>query len=101
MITVPDHYLQLTVPGFEYPRGDAPSSFRFVGPLPKWWADVKDTERPVVVVTQGTLDNRDLGRLIRPTLDALADVSQAGEHSPAADVAFGDVEDQCLQGCRG
>lgn len=83
MITVPDHYLQLTVPGFEYPRGDAPSSFRFVGPLPstprtteelpEWWADVQNAERPVVVVTQGSLANRDLGRLIRPTLEALAD----------------------------
>ncbi len=88
LVTVPDHYLQLTVPGFEYARGDAPQSFRFVGPLaggpradaeerpeelPEWWADVRDTDRPVVVVTQGTFDNRDLGRLVRPTLDALAD----------------------------
>ncbi|MEU1275499.1 glycosyltransferase [Streptomyces sp. NPDC005799] len=83
MVTAPDHYLQLTIPEFEYPRGDLPSSFRFVGPLPavprtprplpEWWAEVEDTKRPVVVVTQGSFDNRDLGRLVRPALDALAD----------------------------
>ncbi|MET7475988.1 nucleotide disphospho-sugar-binding domain-containing protein [Streptomyces sp. NPDC005648] len=82
LVTVPDHYLQLTVPGFEYPRGDLPPSFRFVGPLPaapgrsralpEWWAEVTDSDRPVVVVTQGSFDNRDLGRLVRPALDALA-----------------------------
>ncbi|MFC8428317.1 glycosyltransferase [Streptomyces sp. NPDC057253] len=82
LITAPDHYLQLTVPEFEYPRGDLPPSFRFVGPLPavprpprplpNWWAEVEDAERPVVVVTQGSFANRDLGRLVRPTIDALA-----------------------------
>ncbi|MFC4506860.1 MULTISPECIES: glycosyltransferase [Streptomyces] len=82
LVTVPDHYLQLTVPGFEYPRGDLPSSFRFVGPLPAaprgpqplpdWWAEVVNAKRPVVVVTQGSFDNRDLGRLVRPAVDALA-----------------------------
>lgn len=29
--------------------------------------------RPVVHVTQGTVDNTDLGRLLRPTIEALAD----------------------------
>lgn len=82
LVTAPDHYLQLTVPGFEYPRGDLPPSFRFAGPLPAaprgsrplpdWWAEVEGARRPVVVVTQGSLDNRDPGRLLRPTLDALA-----------------------------
>ncbi|MEU1160258.1 glycosyltransferase [Streptomyces sp. NPDC005921] len=85
LVTVPDHYLQLTVPGFEYPRGDLPPTFRFVGPLPaaprapharrplpEWWAEVERADRPVVVVTQGSFDNRDLGRLIRPAVDGLA-----------------------------
>ncbi|MFJ3672932.1 glycosyltransferase [Streptomyces sp. NPDC090106] len=82
LVTVPDHYLQLTVPGFEYPRGDLPRSFRFIGPLPaaprpprplpSWWGEVEGTGRPVVVVTQGSFANRDLGRLVRPALDALA-----------------------------
>lgn len=82
MVTVPDHLLQLTVPAFEYPRSDAPQSFRFIGPLPAdpdsdfelpdWWADLS-SGRPVVVVTQGTLENTDLSQLLVPTLRALAD----------------------------
>ncbi|MFI7136105.1 glycosyltransferase [Nonomuraea sp. NPDC050153] len=82
LITVPDHYLQLTVPGFEFPRDDLPSSFRFVGPLPSaptktfewpsWWRDLSD-ERPVVVTTQGTFANVDLEELVIPTLRVLAD----------------------------
>lgn len=74
MATVPDHLLQLTVPAFEYPRGDAPEGFRFIGTLPAdpasdferpdWWADLS-TGRPVVV-TQGTLKNADLSQLVVP-----------------------------------
>ncbi|MEU6372093.1 glycosyltransferase [Streptomyces sp. NPDC046909] len=107
LVTAPDHYLQLTVPEFEYPRENLPASFRFVGPLPAaprpprplpdWWAEVEDTERPVVVVTQGTFANRDLGRLVRPALDALADedvlvVAATGRaDGPAAIQAAGPV----------
>ncbi|MFF1678066.1 glycosyltransferase [Streptomyces sp. NPDC058256] len=82
MATVPDHLLQLTVPAFEYPRSDAPQGFRFIGSLPAgpdseferpdWWADLS-SDRPVVVVTQGTLENADLSQLVVPTLRALAD----------------------------
>ncbi|MFE7749784.1 hypothetical protein [Streptomyces sp. NPDC057428] len=80
--TVPDHMLQLTVPEFEYPRSDAPEGFRCIGPLPpapesdfqlpEWWHDLP-AGRPVVVVTQGTLENGDLSQLLIPTLRALAD----------------------------
>jgi UDP:flavonoid glycosyltransferase YjiC (YdhE family) len=38
---------------------------------PSWWPELD--RRPVVVVTQGTLATEDLGLLIRPTLEALAD----------------------------
>jgi len=79
--TVVDAYLQATVEEFEYPRADLPASVRFVGPIlappatrfdpPAWWDELA-AGRPVVHVTQGTLDNADLGRLLRPTLDALA-----------------------------
>jgi MGT family glycosyltransferase len=79
---VVDAFLQATVSGFEYPRSDLPSSIRYVGPIlsppstafdpPEWW-DELDDQRPVVHVTQGTLDNADLGRLLRPTMDGLAD----------------------------
>ncbi|MER7754170.1 nucleotide disphospho-sugar-binding domain-containing protein [Kitasatospora sp. NPDC097643] len=81
MVTVPDVFLQLTVPGFEYPRSDAPDTFRMIGALPgivgneqplrPWW-DELTSGRPVVVVTQGTLANQDLGELVAPTVTALA-----------------------------
>ncbi|NMO53939.1 hypothetical protein HH310_22500 [Actinoplanes sp. TBRC 11911] len=50
-----DHYLQLTVPGFEYPRSDTPAHFRYIGPvLPD--ADPGNKEwrgkRPIVAVMQ-------------------------------------------------
>ena len=78
-----DLFLQPSVPGFEYPRAAMPASVRFVGPLPiplsglpdpEWFADLDDGRR-VVLVTQGTVANEDLGELIAPTLAALADVS--------------------------
>jgi MGT family glycosyltransferase len=79
---VVDAYFQACVPGFEYPRSDLAPSVRFVGPIlappsadfdpPAWWGEL-DGSRPVVHVTQGTLDNADLGRLLRPTMEALRD----------------------------
>lgn len=82
VFTVPEQFAALTVPGLEFARTDAPASLHLVGALPAqqaigwlqpdWWADL-DTDRPVVVVTQGTLSNGDLTDLIRPTLDALED----------------------------
>jgi MGT family glycosyltransferase len=81
MITLPDLYLQLTAKAFEYPRGNMPDSIRFVGPLlpppstdfrpPLWWDDVEKAGS-IVLVTQGTLANDDLGQLVGPTLTALA-----------------------------
>jgi UDP:flavonoid glycosyltransferase YjiC (YdhE family) len=78
---VVDAYLQATVAGFEYPRADLAPSVRFVGPIlappsqsferPAWWGEL-DGGRPVVHVTQGTLDNADLGRLLLRTTRALA-----------------------------
>lgn len=79
-----DTLFQLSVAELEYPRRELPDSVRFVGPvvaraaptpgadLPAWWDDL-DTDSPVVLVTQGTIDTVDLGRLIAPTLRALAD----------------------------
>src|ERR1700722_15824066 len=74
-----DAYLQLSVPGFEFPR-DFPRSVRFVGtppiipdqaPVPPW-AHELDGSRKVVLVTQGTVANHNFGLLIAPTLAALA-----------------------------
>ena len=78
---VVDTYLQATVAGFEYPRSDLAGAVRYVGPIlappsqsferPAWWGEL-DGGRPVVHVTQGTLDNADLGRLLLRTTRALA-----------------------------
>jgi MGT family glycosyltransferase len=75
-----DRYISPTVPEFDYPRSDLPAHVRYVGAvhptptggfrLPPWWAEL-DGDRPVVHVTQGTLDNADLGRLVGPTIEAL------------------------------
>lgn len=73
-------WVQPTVPGFEYPRSDLPSTVQFAGlltgmskhppPLPDYLDEMRS--RPIVHVTQGTLANTD-PRLIKPTLEALAD----------------------------
>jgi MGT family glycosyltransferase len=80
-VTLPDLYLQLTARAFEYPRAEMPGSIHFVGPLlpppstdfrpPPWWDDV-GTAGSIVLVTQGTVANQDLGQLVGPTLTALA-----------------------------
>jgi MGT family glycosyltransferase len=81
--TVPDVTAVLTVPGFEFERSDTPDSVHLVGFLPSqapadwqppaWWAEL-DGSRPVVVVTQGTLANKDLSELVEPALTGLADL---------------------------
>ncbi|CAN5744050.1 glycosyltransferase [soil metagenome] len=77
-----DRIIAPTVPDFDYPRTDLPHNVRYVGavhprpsvgfPPPSWWPELDD-DKPVVHVTQGTIDNADLGRLLEPTLEALAD----------------------------
>ncbi|WP_448006281.1 glycosyltransferase [Agromyces bauzanensis] len=77
-----DRFLQLSPAEFEYPRRDLSPNLRFVGTvlppapvtgaLPEWWMEL-DGDRPVVHVTQGTIDNKDFDRVVRPTLDALAE----------------------------
>jgi len=87
-----DLTFQLATPGIEYPRREMPDTVRFVGPLrravapgarddgersaavtlPSWW-DELDGRRPVVHVTQGTMANADLTRLMVPTVRALAE----------------------------
>ncbi|MCJ2012223.1 glycosyltransferase [Methylobacterium sp. J-076] len=81
IVQLPDAFLQQGVPGFEFAFRAPPATLRFVGllplgrssaPLPPWWDDL-DGGRKVVLVTQGTLANGDLGQLVAPTLAALAD----------------------------
>lgn len=75
-----DRFLQTGPAALEYPRRHLAPNTRFVGilpqqpstgPLPEWWSDL-DGEHPVAHITQGTIDNSDFSRLIRPTLEALA-----------------------------
>ena len=77
----PDLYLLGTVPEFEYPRSDLYEHTHFVGPLispqveqfnpPAWWDDLHG-ERPVILITQGTLANFDLNNLLIPAIRALS-----------------------------
>lgn len=76
-----DRVIAPTVPQFDYPRSDLPGHVRYVGavhPMPSrgfrrplWWRQL-DGDRPVVHVTQTAVDDNDLGRLIEPTIEALA-----------------------------
>lgn len=75
-----DRHLQFGVPGLDYPRAHLPASIQFIGlpPMspsdvekPKWAAEV-DQYADVVLVTQGTVENDDFDRLIRPTIKVLA-----------------------------
>lgn len=77
-----DRLIVPTIEEFEYPRSDLPDHVRFVGAVapapadhfdaPAWWSALSG-DRPVVHVTQGTIDNANLGRLVEPTIEALAD----------------------------
>jgi UDP:flavonoid glycosyltransferase YjiC (YdhE family) len=84
IVEPPDLYLLGTIPEFEYPRSDLSDRTHFVGTFtsspveafepPAWWGDLHG-DRPVVLVTQGTLANNNLNELLIPTIRALADES--------------------------
>jgi len=91
-----DLFLQLGTAGFEYPR-EVPEMLHYIGPSrparsgdwepPAWWPQIVAADRPVVLVTQGTVAV-DGDELLRPTLDALADqdvlvVAVTGGSDPA------------------
>ena len=80
LYTLPDLFLQLTAEEFELPRTPRASNLRFVGavapmssssgPLLEWNRSYGN--RPLILVTQGTMANSDLSDLIEPTLDGLS-----------------------------
>jgi len=81
-VTLPDLFLQPTVPEFEYPRRTSPGSLRFIGamplppviaPEPLWLDNAIRDRRSTILVTQGTGANQDLSQLVEPALAALAD----------------------------
>jgi MGT family glycosyltransferase len=82
-VVLPDAYLQLTVPNFEFPHQNLPRSVHFVGTLPiipkqapvPPWAHELDGSRKVVLVSQGTVSNHDFDQLIVPTMAGLANES--------------------------
>ena len=79
-----DAFLQLSVPGFEFERVDAPAHVKLVGALPgraavpdaaPWPDQWQGREaQPLVVVSQGTLANHDLQQVLGPALAGLADL---------------------------
>jgi UDP:flavonoid glycosyltransferase YjiC (YdhE family) len=81
LVGLHDAFLQPSVPGFDFPCMELPPKLHFIGALPvaasgaltpELTAAVADG-RHLVLVTQGTVANHDLGQLIGPTLEALAD----------------------------
>jgi UDP:flavonoid glycosyltransferase YjiC (YdhE family) len=81
LVALHDLFLQPTVPGFEYPRRDLPQGVRFIGalpppdgyPMPDAVAAALGQGKRIVLVTQGTVANFDLGQLLAPTLAGLAE----------------------------
>jgi UDP:flavonoid glycosyltransferase YjiC (YdhE family) len=82
MTVLPDLYLQQGIESFQYSENESSkSNVRYVGllpvplgqyVLPQWWHELDKTKR-LVLVTQGTIANRDFGQLIAPALTALAE----------------------------
>ncbi len=77
MTELPDLYLHPGIESFEYPGSN--SKVQYIGALPmpagqprlpEWWQQIDRTKR-VVLVTQGTIANRDFGQVIAPALVAL------------------------------
>jgi UDP:flavonoid glycosyltransferase YjiC (YdhE family) len=72
---------QIGVPGLEFPRTDWPANFRFIGALlperragnlPTALKEKLERYPTLVVVSQGTTDNRDANKLFVPALEAFA-----------------------------
>ncbi|MEW5858148.1 MAG: glycosyltransferase [Cyanobacteriota bacterium] len=81
MSVLPDLYLQHGIESFQYSDDSSSSSpVHYIGllpmpsgqpALPTWWHELDRTKR-LVLVTQGTIANRNFGQLIGPTLTGLA-----------------------------
>jgi UDP:flavonoid glycosyltransferase YjiC (YdhE family) len=82
MSTLPDLYLQPSIQRLQYPGHSSSSSkVRYIGnippapgqyPLPDWWQKLDKTKR-LVLVTQGTVANWNLGQVIGPALQGLSE----------------------------
>jgi MGT family glycosyltransferase len=82
MSTLPDLYLHPSIQSLQYPGHSSSSSkVSYIGnipptpgqyPLPDWWQKLDKSKR-LVLVTQGTVANWNLGQLIGPTLQGLSE----------------------------
>ncbi|MCF2502101.1 glycosyltransferase [Dyadobacter sp. CY107] len=94
----PALFLQSGVPGFEYSRSDLHENVRFVGPLlpakkldtlPFNFAALACHYEKTILISQGTIDNKDPEKLIVPSLEAFAGkpylllVATGGQHTAA------------------
>jgi UDP:flavonoid glycosyltransferase YjiC (YdhE family) len=80
--TSPYLHLQGCTPAFEYPRRQLPPEYHWVGALrpdppehwtaPGWWPEVTGADRPVVLVSQGSL-RPDVTELLLPAVTGLAE----------------------------
>lgn len=79
---VPDIVFQSGVPGFAYPRRERNPKVTFVGALLPYKAAITrtfsqsaklDMYKKVILISQGTVDNKDPRKLIVPALEALKD----------------------------
>jgi UDP:flavonoid glycosyltransferase YjiC (YdhE family) len=78
----PDVVFQSGVPGFAYPRRERNPKVMFVGALQPYKASIATTfpypeklkrYKHVILISQGTVDNKDQNKLIVPSLEALKD----------------------------
>jgi UDP:flavonoid glycosyltransferase YjiC (YdhE family) len=78
----PDVVFQSGVPGFAYPRRERNPKVMFVGVLQPYKASIAmafahqeklDRYERVILISQGTVDNKDQHKLIIPSLEALKD----------------------------
>lgn len=79
MTVLADVFLQPCVPSFVYPLREPASNLHFIGALvPEGSGDVpteakaaKEAGRRIVLVSQGTIANQDMGLLVAPVIQAL------------------------------
>jgi MGT family glycosyltransferase len=79
--TLADVMLQPCVPGFEFPLRNPPQTLHYIGLLmPEGSGDIpsqiweaREAGRTIILVSQGTVANSDLGQLVAPVIHAFGD----------------------------
>jgi len=81
MAMLADVILQPCVPGFEFPLRRPPQKLHYIGALmpegsgdvPPQLREAREAGRTVILVSQGTIANADLGQLVAPVIRAFGD----------------------------